>query len=340
MWSQDVIVFSRQPVCMVVAEIEDLQMTHARVSIIVSTRNRADQLATCLNALIYQQGPADGRYEIVVVDNDSSDHTKQVVDSLQRQFRHIKYVYEQRLGLSVARNAGVRLSEGEIVCFLDDDTIPCVHYISEIVQPFGHHDVTCVGGKIIASWPDGCPPSWFPAKYGNVVGQTSFGEKSRFMDKHEFPFGGNIAFRREMFEKLGGFDENLGRKGENYLCGEEIDLCYKLQAKRLRFFYNPRATVSHTVGRKRATKSYFVRSVFGKGVTEGHQKLAHRGAFIFTMYLVLKACLLSVTSLLYLSAGTFLSEAARFQCRCRIAWYAGYLYFLACRDDFGSLSRS
>jgi cellulose synthase/poly-beta-1,6-N-acetylglucosamine synthase-like glycosyltransferase len=289
---------------------------------------------------VRQQGPADGKYEVTVVDNGSSDYTKQVVDSLQRQFTYIKYVYEQRLGLSAARNAGARLSEGEVICFLDDDTIPCTNYISEILQPFRHRDVACVGGKIIASWPDGCAPRWFPAKYANVVGQTSFGEKSRFMEKYEFPFGGNIAFRRKLFEKHGGFDENLGRKGQDYLCGEEIDLCYKLQAEGLRFFYNPRAAVSHIVGRKRANKSYFVKSIFGKGVTEGHQKLTHRGAFIFAMYLVLKACLLGVASLFYLSACAFLSEATRFKFRCKIAWYAGYLYFLACRDDFGSISRT
>jgi hypothetical protein len=95
--------------------------------------------------------------------------------------------------------------------------------------------------------------------------------------------------------------------------------------------------VHHLVGRRRATKPYFIESIFGKGVTEGYQKLAHRGRAVFAAYLFLKACRLAVISAYYLSAGPLLSEAARFRLRCTISWCAGYLHFLAVRDDFGSV---
>jgi GT2 family glycosyltransferase len=311
-----------------------------RMSIVVSTRNRAEQLRSCLDALVHQEGVAQDAYEIVVIDNGSTDNTKQVVAEVGRQFSQVRYHYEDRLGLSVARNAGVRLAKGEIICFGDDDAISSQRYVAEVLACFEDPQVACVGGKIVASWPDGAAPAWFAPKYGNVVGQTSFGETARWMKKDEFPFGGNIAIRREVFQTLGGFNEDLGKRGQNNIWGEEIDLCHRMQEHGYRFFYNPRAMVWHIVGRHRATEDYFVESVFGKGVTEGYQKLAHKGKAVFTLYLLLKASRLALTSVYYLSTGALLSDARRFQLRCTIAWYTGYLHFLAVKDSLGSASGS
>jgi glycosyltransferase involved in cell wall biosynthesis len=311
-----------------------------RISIIISTRNRAELLRQCLEALLQQNEVTPETYEIIVVDNGSTDHTRQVVAAIRRCFARTQYLYEERLGLSVARNAGVRQACGEFICFTDDDAIPAPTYVAEILSSFTDPQVACVGGRIIASWPQGAPPGWFPVRYANVVGQTSFGDTARRMNKGEFPFGGNIAFRRKSFEALGGFAENLGKRGENNVWGEEIDLCHRLQKKGLAFFYNPRAVVRHVVGPGRANQRHFVDSVFGKGVTEGYQKLTHRGKGVFTLYLLLKGFRLATTSICYLTVGAWLSEAGRFRLRCAIAWYAGYLHFLAVREDLGSVPRS
>jgi len=289
---------------------------------------------------VSQAGVAPEAYEVIVVDNGSSDHTAQVVEGIQQHSAQVRRLYEERPGLSIARNAGVRQAQGQIVCFTDDDAVPCSNYVAEIRSSFADPLVACVGGKVVAAWPDGAPPDWFSPRYANVVAQTSFGEIARPMKKGEFPFGCNIAFRKQVFMSLGGFDDNLGKKGQNNIWGEEIDLCHRLQGQGLPFFYNPRATVSHVVGRSRATRHYFVESIFGKGVTEGHQKLAHRGRAVFAAYLLLKAGRLAVTSLYYLAARPLLSDAARFRLRCAISWCAGYLYFLAVRSDLGSISGS
>jgi GT2 family glycosyltransferase len=311
-----------------------------RISVIVSTRDRAGQLPLCLEALIHQENVAAEAYEVIVVDNASRDHTRQVVEEIQRQSERVCYLYEEKLGLSAARNAGAAQACGEIICFVDDDAIPAPNYLAEVVSSFENAQAICVGGKIVASWPDGAAPTWFTPRYAHVVAQTSFGETARRLARDEFPFGANIAFRKEVFQALGGFDENLGKRGGNNIWGEEIDLCHRLQEKGLSFFYNPRALVWHVVGRGRATEHYFIESIFGKGITEGHQKLAHRGAAVFTLYLLLKAGRLAVTSLYYLTAGAFLSDARRFQLRCMISWCTGYLYFLAVRDPGGSIRRA
>lgn len=308
-----------------------------RLSIIVCTRNRAQLLPLCLESLVRQRDVAEGDYEILVVDNGSTDKTRQVVEGVQRQSERVRYFYESKLGLSVARNAGVRQARGEIVCFGDDDALAAPDFVKEILSSFQDPDVLCVGGKIVASWPDGSPPEWFAPRYGNVVGQTSFGETTRWLKGNEFPFGGNLSLRKAVLHRTGGFDENLGKRGQNNIWGEEMDLCHRMQRQGLRFLYNPRARVDHIVGRHRANRRYFIESIFGKGVTEGYQKLAHRGRGIFTAYLLLKACRLALTSVYYLSAGSLLSEAAQFRLRCTISWCAGYLHFLAVRDDFGSV---
>jgi glycosyltransferase involved in cell wall biosynthesis len=277
-------------------------------------------------------------YEILVVDNGSTDHTREVVQAAQQQSGRVRYFYEPKLGLSVARNSGVEQVRGEIVCFGDDDALTAPDFVREILSSFRDPGVLCVGGRIVASWPDGTPPEWFATHYGNVVGQTSFGDTARWLKGNEFPFGGNISIRKETFHQMGGFNESLGKRGENNIWGEEMDLCHRMQQQGLRFLYNPRARVDHIVGRHRATKRYFVESIFGKGVTEGYQKLAHRSRVVFTAYLFLKALRLAVISTYYLAAGPRLSEAARFRLRCTIAWCAGYLHFLAVRDDFGAAS--
>lgn len=316
---------------------EPLPQGTVGLSIIICTRNRSELLRLCLGAIVHQESVPPDAYEVLVVDNGSNDRTRQVVDEARQRFQRIRYLYEERLGLSIARNAGVSRATGEIVCFLDDDAVASPNFVREILLSFQDPEVACLAGRIVASWPDGAAPGWFTPRYGNVVAQTSFGESTRWMRKNEFPFGANMSFRRDIFRRLGGFDEHLGKRGENNIWGEEIDLCHRMQENGLRFLYNPQSCVSHIVGRSRATQSYFVESIFGKGVTEGYQKLAHRGRAVFTAYLFLKACRLALTSAYYLAAGPFLSEAAGFRLRCTISWCAGYLHFLAVRDDFGSI---
>ncbi len=306
------------------------------LSVIVCTRNRAELLRLCLEALVRQDDVTPDAYEVLVVDNGSTDGTKQVVEAARERFQRVQYLYEARLGLSVARNAGVGRAAGAIVCFVDDDAVASADFVREILLSFEDPAVAGVAGKITASWPDGAAPSWFTPRYENVVAQTSFGETTRWMKRNEFPFGANMSFRRKIFRQLGGFDENLGKRGENNIWGEEIDLCHRMQENGLHFLYNPRSCVNHIVGRSRATKRYFIESIFGKGVTEGYQKLVHRGRLVFAAYLFLKASRLAATSAYYLLAGPFLSEATRFRLRCAISWYAGYLHFLAVRDDLGA----
>jgi len=297
------------------------------VTVVICTRNRAKLLVNCINSLVQQSPVNISDYEVIVVDNASTDNTKQVVFMEQFRTLNMNYLYEPRLGLSFSRNAGINSAKGDIICFIDDDVVVEKHYIYEIITSFQNPKVSCVGGKAVPSWENSKPPFWFSPKFGHVVGQTFFGDKSRFMEKDEFPFGCNMAFRKATLNQTDGFNENLGKKSNNYIYGEDIDLCYKLQKKGTVFFYSSRAVVFHHVGQERATKKYFLNSVFGKGVTEGYQKRHNKGFTIACIYLAAKLLMLC---LLYV--GMVLPAVPikkRFEYKCAIYCTLGYIcYFL------------
>ncbi|MHA1341270.1 MAG: glycosyltransferase family 2 protein [Promethearchaeota archaeon] len=309
-----------------------------KISIVISTINRSSLLRKCVEALICQDNVNISLYEIIIVDNGSKDDTKQIVESLRKKYPNIRYIYSAKLGLSHARNIGAQSSNSEIICFLDDDVIPEKNYVNEMITSFENSEICCVGGKIIASWPEKSPPYWFSAKYNNVVGETSLGNVSRFLKKDEFPFGGNIAIRRCIFYMFEGFNEKLGKKGNNFISGEEIDLCYRLRKKGYKIFFNANAKVFHIVGKKRATKEYFIESIFGKGITEGYQKISNKGLVIFFIYLFIKIFLFMAVFICYLfSVIVPVSEKKRFFLKCMISWYAGYIYFFAINNKLRAI---
>ena len=129
-----------------------------KASVIICTFNRARLLVDTLQAIINQH-PPDGGYEIVVVDNNSSDETRLVAEQAAARVPVcVRYVFEADQGLSLARNAGIRAAKGEIVAFVDDDVDAGPHWLRTILVPFSDQRVACVGGPIRPIWLDVRPP--------------------------------------------------------------------------------------------------------------------------------------------------------------------------------------
>jgi len=315
-------------------------MIRCKVSVIICTKDRALLLRNCLKSLLRQDVIKKDTYEIIVVDNKSTDNTREIADSLSREFSNLTYLYEEKIGLSIARNTGIMRAKGEIICFIDDDVIVTKDFIYEINNAFNNYDIDVMAGRAIASWPNNEIPIWYSEKYANVVGQTAFGNKSRFMKKKEFPFGDNMSFRKKIFDMV-SFNENLGKKGEDYIYGEEIDLCYKIKKMGYKFYYNSKALIYHVVVENRATKKFFIKSLFGKGLTEGYQKINHQGLSVFFIYLIIKIMFILFSSVKYVIAMTLsLSERKRFKLICSISYRIGYIYFLALENDLKQLRSS
>ena len=177
------------------------------VSLIVPTYNRADDLKNALASFL-NQSLNKKFYEIIVVDNNSSDHTRFVVDDINRLHSSgIRYIFECRQGLHNARNIGASSALGEIIIFGDDDIKASYFWLETIWNEFKFNSSTgIVGGKILPEW-EGSPPEWI-YDYGSnkthaVFAYLDYGDSRKVLDR-EYVIGCNFAIRRHLIEEIGG----------------------------------------------------------------------------------------------------------------------------------------
>lgn len=252
-----------------------------RVSAIICTLNRAACLQKAIQSLVDQTLPKE-QYEIIVVDNGSTDNTKATVEGFKR-FENLRYIYEPVLGLSQARNTGWQNAEGEYVAYIDDDAIACPKWLESIVTAFEtvKPQPGSVGGKVIPVW-DIQPPVWFPEAQARAFAIIDWADNPTFLRRgSQFLQGCNVAYRREILRQFGGFSTVLGRKGSGLLGSEEILLQRFLMNKNLGIYYDPQICVEHHISAKGLTKDWVRRRYFSQGVSEQllqHLETGERGA--------------------------------------------------------------
>ena len=236
-------------------------------SVLVATYNRAHLLAETLEALGKQDVPPKVAWEIVVVDNNSRDGTRSVVEEFaSRAPCDVQYRFEARQGLAHARNTGVREARGSILAFTDDDVIPDVQWLARIVAAMTAIDLDGVGGKVLPLWETECP-TWLKERPDLLHWLA--------LMIHEDPaqltypirpscgiVGANMAFRRRVFEGLGSFDTTLGHKGRKLYGGEEIEFVHRLLKAGRSIAYDPTVQVHHRIGKDRLRKSLFLKRLF------------------------------------------------------------------------------
>ena len=248
-----------------------------RASVVICTLNRSGVLKHCLAALEGQTAPLE-RVEIVVVDNGSSDETPTVIKDFRRWGRYpVRWCVEERIGLSNARNRGVAEARHEIVIFLDDDALPERGWLDAHLEAFEATGAECVGGRIRLTW-NAPRPRWLHPALEPFLGRIDLGEQRRpFGFPRHYPGGGNIAFRREVFDAVGPFDPALGVRPGRIVGSEETDLCYRLERAGGRLLYEPRAEVTHPVAPAKLTKPWFRRRAYHAGRTACVVELKHLG---------------------------------------------------------------
>lgn len=214
------------------------------VSVIVCTYNRAQLLKNCIRSLV-KQSINKKLFEIIVIDNNSSDDTQNVVNDFARNHSNIKLVIEKKLGLSHARNRGWKEARGKYVAYIDDDAFAQTDWVEQIVSFINTHPSVKVFGGSYSRFFHNPPPSWLPENYGTL----NLGNKTKVLNmKNEWISGSNMIVSKSILEKYGGFVTNLGMKGDKILYGEETELLVRLKKDGESIYYVPAISVKHLVG--------------------------------------------------------------------------------------------
>ena len=233
------------------------------VSVIVSTYS-IDQLPLvekCFNSLKRQTRIPD---EVMLV----LDSNKDVIEFYRSRLPDVKTVDSGGFGLSRARNSGVVNACGDVVAFIDDDAYADESWLEEMIQEFEKPDVVGVGGLIMPAW-ENSRPDWFPEELDWVIGCTYKGQVNE-AKKIRNPIGCNMAFRRDIFPKVGEFKEEVGRVGKKMLGKEETEFSIRVYntIPNVRIVYAPKAIVHHLVSDKRSKFSYLMNRAYYEGVSK------------------------------------------------------------------------
>jgi glycosyltransferase involved in cell wall biosynthesis len=234
---------------------------------VIATFNRAAVLAETLESLASLQ--PNGSWEVVVVDNNSPDNTRQVVEAAARTFPvPLHYVFEKEAGRSAALNSGFRVARGDILVTTDDDIRVDPDWIDRIAAGFEAHGCDYIGGRVLPIWPCALP-GWLPARREvlcGVIAVLDYGsEPVRYGAR--VPLGVNMAIRRGAVRRAGDFDCRIGRKAGTLLGQEVREWCVRAHAAGLVGYYVPDVVVHHLIPRDRLTKSYFRRWYYWRGVS-------------------------------------------------------------------------
>jgi glycosyltransferase involved in cell wall biosynthesis len=240
-------------------------------SVIIPTYNRAAYLIKCLEAL-EALNTDSSTFEILVVDNNSTDDTRGVTlkfAELQPKLC-IRYICETQQGLSYGRNRGVAEANGEILCFLDDDAPPHPEWLNELKKGFVDPIVGCVGGPAILEYQGQERPPWLQADLQGLLSgyELPYGEPTSICKVAEFPFGCNMAFRKKVLNEMGFFRTDLDRSGNQVLAAGDTEMITRVYEAGWKVMYLPQAQVSHLVAPERLQKGYIYR--IGKGLAKSH----------------------------------------------------------------------
>ena len=199
------------------------------ISVVIPAYNESDNIQTCIDSLKAQSLPQKS-YEIIVVDNNSTDNTLELIKKLG-----VIHTVEYKKGPAPAKNAGISLTKGNIIAFIDGDCVATKDWLKNIVSGFEISNVGCVAGSIKAMEDDNLSPlEHFLIKKGHL-------SQAQHIENSFLPFAAtaNAAYRKEVFDKVGLFDEEL-------LIGEDADLSWRMQLHTAyKVKYIPEAVVFH-----------------------------------------------------------------------------------------------
>ena len=247
-------------------------------TVLICTYNRAPFLAETLDSLARCRSAL--RWNVLVVDNNSTDDTRAVVTGQIAGYPvPLAYLFEPRQGKSHALNTGLLATQAAFVIFTDDDVRVSEGWIDASCRAMiddGGIDYT--GGPVHPIWERPCPP-WLDQRRADLWGTLAildYGpEPFVFEERRRVPLGANMAVRRTLIDRVGGFDPELGRRGDSLLGQEQAEFFCRSRAAGARGRYEPAMTLEHHVPARRLTLDYFRRWWFWKGVSKARLERRH-----------------------------------------------------------------
>lgn len=253
------------------------------LSIIICSYNRASYISDALTSLYGQSSGLDD-FEVIIVDNNSTDNTKEVYAQWRQTNTNGQFTFisEMQQGASFARNTGAAIAKGEWVCFMDDDAVATTDYVKNIIkhiqdQPF----IVGFGGRIIPKYIP-AEPKWMSYYVSSLVGNFDYAPTACAFENGKYPLESNMIVKKSVYDQIGGFNVNLpGVVGTLRIGGEGKELFYKIIALGHTIYYDPSICVHHVVEVKKLTSEYMYRVASGIGRGEKTRTLnISNGAYL------------------------------------------------------------
>ena len=237
------------------------------VSVVVATYNRCDVVPGALASLMNQVGDVD--YEVIVVDNNSTDETRSVIEKLRQQpgYEKLIYCFEETQGVSHARNKGIGVARAKIIAFTDDDIRPASNWVSAISAAFRRFpEADCIGGKVLPEEQTKFP-AWLTSEYWTPLALLDMGDEPLKLNVQRGAglVGANLAVRASIFDDVGLFRPQLQRVKNSIGSMEDHELQLRFSAANKRLMYVPDLVVYAHVLEERLSKDYHRRWYCGHG---------------------------------------------------------------------------
>jgi glycosyltransferase involved in cell wall biosynthesis len=238
-----------------------------QLSIVICSYNRASYISDALDSL-YTQTAGLNAFEVIIVDNNSTDNTAEVFSKWSAAHTNgsFTYITETNQGASFARNTGAAVAKGQWLCFMDDDAVATPDYVENILKHIeAKPDAVGFGGRIIPKYIPS-EPKWMSYYVSSLVGNFDYAPTACAFEHGKYPLESNMIVRKDIYDTIGGFNTALpGVVGTLRIGGEGKELFYKILALGYTIYYDPSICVHHVVEVKKLTSEYMYRVASGIG---------------------------------------------------------------------------